>query len=117
MTATDPSHHEGEGDLAIATAEPALRRPSLWQVVVLNDDFTPMDFVIRVLMEVFDLPGPYAIAIMFSIHHKDQGVAGIYSREIAESKKAEMETQARAEGHPLRAILQRVTNDDARPTP
>jgi ATP-dependent Clp protease adaptor protein ClpS len=102
------------GDVAVAPAEPEakLRRPSRWQVVVLNDDFTPMDFVVRVLMEVFDLPYPAATLIMYSIHHRGQGVAGLYSREIAETKKAEMEHQAQSEGHPLRAILQPVDSDD-----
>lgn len=115
MNHSPHSPDDTDGDLAVAPAEPKLRRPSLWQVVILNDDFTPMEFVVRVLMEIFEMPPPYAMVIMFSIHEKGQGIAGIYSREIAESKKAEMESQARAEGHQLSAVLQRVPGSDSNP--
>ena len=81
---TNPSHTP-DGDLMVAPAQPALRRPSLWQVVLLNDDFTPMEFVIEVLQHFFGKSREAATQIMLKIHLDGKGVCGVYSHEIAET--------------------------------
>ena len=108
---TNPSH-PSDGDLMVAPAKPALRRPSLWQVVLHNDDFTPMDFVVIVLMEIFEMPRKKAEAVMMDIHHKGKGIAGVYSHEIAQTKHLWLQQVAQSEGHPLLSVLERVPGPD-----
>ncbi len=115
MSETTPSHNEHDSDLAIApaVAPPKIRRPSRWQVVVLNDDHTPMDFVVRILMEIFDMPSSRALYVMLSIHQTGRGIAGMYSKDIAATKCRELHNQAEAEGFPLRAIVERVPGSES----
>ncbi|PID47676.1 MAG: ATP-dependent Clp protease adapter ClpS [Proteobacteria bacterium] len=80
--------------------------PSRYKVVLLNDDYTTMDFVIEILMSIFALSSEEAVAIMMKIHEKGKGVCGIYPYEIAETKAIQVEQTARANGFPLRAILE-----------
>lgn len=90
-----------EHDLAILTAKPKIKQPPLYAVVLLNDDFTPMDFVVEILQEYFALDEEQATEIMLSIHYKGKGIAGIYPKDIAETKANQVIQHARAEGHPL----------------
>lgn len=75
--------------------------PGLYKVIIMNDDHTPMDFVIAVLMHVFKHSEPRAKEITMEIHHQGAGVAGVYSHEIAEQKGAEGTMLARQNGWPL----------------
>ena len=102
---------EDDADVAVAPARPELRRPSMWQVVMINDDFTPMDFVVAVLVEVFDHAPQKAIALMLEVHHSGRAVVGVYSREIAEAKQSLAQAVAQAHGHPLLVELQRQPGD------
>lgn len=85
-----------------------VKMPRQYQVLIYNDDFTPMDFVVEVLMGIFDKEKPAAVALMMSIHKGDCAVAGTYPRDIAQTKAAEAVQWARSEGHPLKveAVLQ-----------
>lgn len=76
-------------------------RPRLFRVLLLNDDYTPMDFVVMVLRRYFRQDEAQAQAIMLSVHQKGQGVAGVYTREVAESKAAQVVEHARQEEYPL----------------
>jgi ATP-dependent Clp protease adaptor protein ClpS len=78
-------------------------KPKPWQVVILNDDYTPMDFVTGVLQQVFNLNGAVAWNKMMEIHRKGQTVCGPFTAEIAESKATEVMDRATREGHPLLA--------------
>jgi ATP-dependent Clp protease adaptor protein ClpS len=78
-----------------------LERPRLFRVLLLNDDYTPMDFVTMVLRRYFRLDLAQAQAIMLSVHQKGQGVAGVYTREVAETKAAQVVSHARQEEYPL----------------
>jgi ATP-dependent Clp protease adaptor protein ClpS len=78
-----------------------LARPRLFRVLLLNDDYTPMDFVVMVLRRYFKLDDSQAQAIMLSVHQRGQGVAGVYTREVAESKAAQVTAHARQEEYPL----------------
>ena len=80
--------------------------PKRWKVILLNDDSTPMEFVIAVLVEIFKHTQDSARDIMLQVHETGSGVAGIYSFEIAESKAVEATTQARTNGHPLQIKLE-----------
>ncbi len=76
-------------------------RPRLFRVLLLNDDYTPMDFVVMVLRRYFRQDDAQARAIMLSVHQKGQGVAGVFTREVAESKAAQVVAHARQEEYPL----------------
>jgi ATP-dependent Clp protease adaptor protein ClpS len=80
--------------------------PKRWKVIVLNDDATPMDFVIAVLIETFKHTQDAARDIMLQVHETGSGVAGIYSFEIAEAKAVEATNLARTNGYPLQIKLE-----------
>ena len=80
--------------------------PKRWKVILINDDSTPMEFVISILMEIFKHTSSAASDIMLQVHETGSGVAGIYSFEIAEAKAVEATNQARTAGHPLQIKLE-----------
>lgn len=80
--------------------------PPMYQVVLLNDDFTPMDFVVKVLEKVFHKDANEAVKIMLKIHGEGRGVAGVYSREIAETRVMQTRVFARSHNHPLQALME-----------
>lgn len=86
--------------------ELALQEPSLYHVILLNDDYTPMDFVIEILMHLFHKNYDDAHAIMMQVHVQERGIAGTYSREIAEEKINQVNYSAQANDFPLTCILE-----------
>ncbi len=94
----DEGHHSG---LAVAPAKPKLKRPPLFKVVLLNDDYTPMEFVVEVLEQFFALNREKATQIMLAVHTQGKGVCGIYPKDIAETKAMQVNQHARDSGHPL----------------
>lgn len=80
--------------------------PKRWKVILLNDDTTPMEFVISILVDVFKHTGDSAKSIMLEVHETGSGVAGVYSFEIAEAKAVETTQQARSNGFPLQIKLE-----------
>lgn len=95
----DPDHFDG--DLAVETAPPQFKRPPLYHVVLLNDDYTPMDFVIEILQQYFGLNLDQATEVMLTVHYEGKGIAGVYPRDIAETKANQVNNYARSQGHPL----------------
>lgn len=89
---------DGEAELL---DEQQVEKPRLYKVLLLNDDYTTMEFVVQVLMEVFYHPEEEAVRIMLNVHHRGVGVAGVYSREIAETKVSRVTDMARAHEYPL----------------
>lgn len=79
-----------------------IKLPRKYQVLMYNDDFTPMDFVVGILMTVFEKPQPEAVRLMYRIHRGNFAVVGVYVRDIAETKTAIAVAQARANGYPLK---------------
>lgn len=82
------------------------RRPRKWKVLLHNDDFTTMEFVIHVLMKHFHKSEAEAAHVMLQVHRKGIGVAGVYSREVAETKVAEVMDEARENGMPLKVTAE-----------
>lgn len=96
---------EGEG--AVATeVERKVKRPQLYKVLLHNDDYTTMEFVVMVLMTVFHHGEPEAVRIMLQVHQRGIGVAGVYSYEIAETKVAKVARLAKEHEFPLRCSLE-----------
>ena len=83
-----------------------LQEPKLYKVYLLNDDYTTMDFVVEVLKEIFHKSEEEAVQIMLHIHNKGKGLCGVYTYEIAETKVDQVHRMARANGFPLKAIME-----------
>lgn len=105
MKGEDPFDDPGAGSaVETGTAPEVTRRPSRahrYQVVMHNDDYTTMEFVVAMLMKHFHKPPAEALHIMLQVHHKGAGIAGVYTRDVAETKVAEVIDEARQEGMPL----------------
>jgi ATP-dependent Clp protease adaptor protein ClpS len=84
------------------------KRPSMWNVVVYNDDYTPMEFVEFVLKRIFHIPTLDALALTLVVHTKGRGIAGTYTFEVAEQKQCEVLLMAKIEEHPLRVEVERA---------
>ena len=83
------------------------KRPPLYKVLLLNDDYTPMDFVVRVLQKFFKKPETEALKIMLQVHQQGVGVCGVFSFEVAESKVHQVVDYARKHEHPLQCTLEK----------
>ncbi len=94
------------------TDRPRLDKPPLYQVVLLNDDFTPMDFVVEILRRFFQKSEAEANRIMLTVHNEGRGVCGIYPAEIAESKVALVRQTSREHGHPLQCIMEKAYGEE-----
>ena len=93
-------------DLAVQEAKPRLQKPRLFKVILLNDDFTPMEFVVIVLEQFFSKNREEATRIMLQVHQKGIGVCGVYSREIAEMKVQQVLAFAQEQQHPLQCTME-----------
>lgn len=96
----------GANDLAVEEARPKLKRPPLYRVVLINDDFTPMEFVVDILETVFGMERTRATQVMLEVHTKGKGVCGVFSFEIAETKVAQVMGIAKQHQHPLLCTLE-----------
>jgi ATP-dependent Clp protease adaptor protein ClpS len=93
-------------DLVAEEARPRTRRPPLYQVVLLNDDYTPMEFVVDVLEHIFAMDRTAATRVMLEVHTRGKGVCGVFTHEIAETKVAQVTTYARQNQHPLLCTME-----------
>ena len=99
----DAGPDSGQGGLAVQAAKPQLKPPAMFKVVLLNDDYTPMDFVVEVLESFFSMNREQATRVMLTVHTQGKAVCGIYSRDVAETKAAQVVDYARRNQHPLMA--------------
>jgi ATP-dependent Clp protease adaptor protein ClpS len=103
------SRYDSDTDDAVVTeSETRLKRPSLYQVVLHNDDFTTMEFVVYVLQNVFQRTDTEAVRIMLQVHLEGVGVAGVYTYEIAEMKVSKVTELARANEFPLLCTIEEM---------
>jgi ATP-dependent Clp protease adaptor protein ClpS len=101
LMASQPGKGDEESDVALAPAKPKVKRPPLYRVVLLNDDYTPMEFVVEVLEHFFSMNREKATQVMLAVHTQGKGVCGIYTRDVAETKAELVNQAARDNGHPL----------------
>nr|WP_308430825.1 ATP-dependent Clp protease adapter ClpS [Halomonas urumqiensis] len=99
--AGDQPGEESDDDLSVQTAEPELARPPMYKVVLHNDDFTPMEFVVEVLQTFFHLDSETAVQVMLTVHTQGKATCGIFTRDIAETKSHQVNQYARECQHPL----------------
>ncbi|KAA2286029.1 ATP-dependent Clp protease adapter ClpS [Arenimonas fontis] len=102
-----PERDHGEC-LTVQTVRPEVSRPPLYQVVLLNDDFTPMDFVVEVLQLFFAMNREKATQVMLHVHTRGKGVCGVYTREVAESKVSQVNDFSRQHQHPLLCTMEKA---------
>lgn len=84
-----------------------IKEPSLYKVFLLNDDYTTMDFVVEILEKVFHKPTMEATQIMLHVHRHGKGLAGIYTKDIAETKVETVHKMARERGFPLKCVMEK----------
>ena len=95
-----------DGAVLLETAKPALKKPPLYKVVIMNDDYTPMEFVVLVLETFFSKDREEATRIMLQVHTNGKGICGIYTRDVAESKVNQVNQFSRETQHPLLCNLE-----------
>jgi len=99
---------EPQHGLAVETAKPATAKPPLYQVLLINDDFTPMDFVVLVLQQFFGMHRDKATQVMLHVHTRGRGVCGVFTREVAESKVTHVNEFSRQNQHPLLCTMEKA---------
>lgn len=97
---------DGGTGTAVQEARPKLKRPPLYKVILLNDDFTPMDFVVEVLMRFFGMSEEKATQIMLHVHTRGVGVCGVFTRDVAETKVQQVNDYSRRHQHPLLCTME-----------
>jgi len=98
----------GDDGLVVQEARPKLKPPPMYQVLLLNDDFTPMEFVVHVLEKFFRMDRDKATRIMLHVHTQGKGLCGVYVKEIAETKVAQVNEYSRSNKHPLLCTMETV---------
>jgi ATP-dependent Clp protease adaptor protein ClpS len=108
---------DGDGDggpntgVALKT-RPKTKRPSMYKVLMLNDDYTPMEFVVYVLQRFFGMSGDRATQIMLHVHQRGVGVCGVYTYEVAETKVTQVMDLAKENQHPLQCTIEKDGSDN-----
>jgi ATP-dependent Clp protease adaptor protein ClpS len=101
-----PRQDDGQGSVVAERKAAKTQPPPMYQVVMLNDDYTPMEFVVMVLQEYFKRDLETATQIMLKIHHEGRGVCGVYTKDVAATKVELVLAAARRAGHPLQCIME-----------
>jgi ATP-dependent Clp protease adaptor protein ClpS len=108
MAGKNGSRDEGEGKTGLITkTRPKTKKPSLYKVLLLNDDYTPMEFVVHVLERFFNKGREEATRIMLHVHHKGVGICGVFTYEVAETKVAQVMDFSRQHQHPLQCTMEK----------
>ncbi|HEX5679166.1 MAG TPA: ATP-dependent Clp protease adapter ClpS [Alcanivorax sp.] len=109
--ASDPGKPDGpdrHGEATVEEAKPRLKRPPMFKVLMLNDDYTPMDFVIEVLETFFRMDREQATRVMLTVHTRGKAVCGVFPQDIAETKAAQVVDYARENQHPLMCQVEKA---------
>jgi ATP-dependent Clp protease adaptor protein ClpS len=103
---------EDGGDVGLLEREPEkLKPPPRYAVLLLNDDYTPMEFVVAILRQVFNRSEDESVAIMLKVHTEGRGVCGVYTRDVAETRVGQVADLAKKFGHPLQCVAEPVDED------
>lgn len=100
------TEHDFDSGAVVEEAKPKLKRPSRFQVVLLNDDYTPMEFVVAILEQIFAMDHELAVRVMLKVHTEGKGICGVFTREIAETKAEQVNQAAREHEHPLLCVIE-----------
>jgi ATP-dependent Clp protease adaptor protein ClpS len=103
---TERSNNGQQGDLLLEKSKPKLKRPPMYKVILLNDDYTPMEFVVQVLESFFRMDREKATQVMLHVHTRGVGVCGVFTRDIAETKVAQVNDYSRSNQHPLLCTME-----------
>jgi ATP-dependent Clp protease adaptor protein ClpS len=103
---TEPTKSNEDHGLALQEAKPKLKRPPLFKVLLMNDDYTPMEFVVEVLESFFQMDRAKATQVMLHVHTRGRGVCGVFTRDIAETKVAQVNDYSRSNQHPLLCTME-----------
>ena len=102
------SNNDNLNDVVLVTKEDIkIKKPKLYKVILLNDDYTPMEYVVSLLKSIFSKTQTQAVNIMLTVHQKGSGVCGVYTLEIAETKVETVMKRAKSDQHPLQCILEK----------
>lgn len=102
--------YQGDEDIGtgvITRTRKKTKRPNMYRVLLLNDDYTPQEFVVRILEQFFQMDGVAATKIMLQVHHNGVGECGVYTYEVAETKVAQVMAMARQHQHPLQCVMEK----------
>ncbi len=97
---------DSDDDTVVQQAKPQLKRPPLYKVILLNDDFTPMDFVVEILTDFFNMSLEKATQVMLQVHTQGVGVCGTYTKDVAETKVHIVNEYSREHHHPLMCTME-----------
>lgn len=103
---SDPQRARPDTGVVVEESRPQTRQPPLYQVVLLNDDYTPMEFVVDVLERFFRMDRSCATRVMLEVHTRGKGICGVFTYEIAETKVAQVTSYSRDHQHPLMCTLE-----------
>ena len=106
MTDRDTDKDGGQSQVILETRQ-RTKKPSMYKVIMLNDDYTPMEFVVYVLQRFFNMSDSQATAIMLNVHQRGVGICGVYSYEVAEAKATQVMDYARQNEHPLQLQIEK----------
>lgn len=110
LESDDPKQDDDQG-VAVETSDPKLKKPPLFRVILLNDDYTPMEFVVHILEQFFYMSREKATQVMLAVHTQGKGVCGVYTRDIAETKAAMVNQYSRDNEHPLVCEVEEVDDE------
>jgi ATP-dependent Clp protease adaptor protein ClpS len=97
----DDYHHDHEDNLLVQEAQPVVKKPPMYKVIMLNDDYTPMEFVVYALENFFGMGREQATKVMLQVHTEGKAICGVYTKDIAETKAAQVNQCAEDNEHPL----------------
>lgn len=103
---------DDDGGLAVQADKPKLKMPPMYKVVMMNDDYTPMEFVVETLEIFFGMDREKATRVMLTVHTQGKAICGVYSRDVAETKAAQANQFARDNEHPLLCEIEAAEGDD-----
>ncbi|WP_439134568.1 ATP-dependent Clp protease adapter ClpS [Pseudomaricurvus sp.] len=115
ISSHDDDHDDDYADdmgVAVEESRPKLKRPSMYKVVLLNDDYTPMEFVVETLEVFFGMNREQATNIMLTVHTQGKAVCGVFTRDIAETKAAQVNQYAKENEHPLLCEIEAVEDEE-----
>lgn len=108
MSATNDPREQHQTGTVLEEARPELAKPPMYEVALMNDDYTPMEFVVSVLQMFFALDHTRATQVMLAVHTRGKGVCGVFTHEVAETKVIQVNEFARSHQHPLLCVMEKM---------